>query len=44
MGMKPFIRICRESGAVYKIGKMVRVNRHILEQHIREIRLKEEEK
>lgn len=44
MGMKPFIRICRESGAVYKIGKMVRANRHILEQHIREIRLKEEEK
>ena len=42
MGMKPFIRICRESGAVYKIGKMVRVNRHILEQHIRKLRLKEE--
>ena len=42
MGMKPFIRICRVSGAVYKIGKMVRVNRHILEQHIRKLRLKEE--
>ena len=42
MGMKPFIRICRESGGVYKIGKMVRVNRHILEPHIRKLRLKEE--
>ena len=42
MGMKPFIRICRESGAVYNIGKMVRVNRHNLEQHIRKLRLKEE--
>ena len=44
MGMKPFIRICRESGAVNKICKIVRFNIHILEQHIREIRLKEEEK
>ena len=42
MGMKPFIRICRESGAVYKTGKTVRVNRHILEQHIRKIRMKKE--
>ena len=25
MGMKPFIRICRESGAVYKIGKIGRL-------------------
>ena len=31
-----------KSGAVYKIGKMVRVDRHILEQHIRKLRLKEE--
>lgn len=41
LGMKPFVRLCREAGATYKIGKMVRVNRHILEQYLREIMRKE---
>ena len=42
IGMKPFVRMCREAGAAYKIGKMVRVNRHILERYFREIMRKEE--
>lgn len=37
LGMKPFVRLCREAGAVYKIGKMVRVNRQILEAYFRKI-------
>ena len=41
LGIKPFVRLCREAGATYKIGKMVRVNRHILEQYLREIMRKE---
>ena len=37
-GVKPFIRLAHEAGAVYKIDtKMVRINRHILEAYIREI-------
>ena len=35
LGMKPFTRIAREAGAVYKIGKMVRVRRDILEGYLR---------
>lgn len=42
LGEKPFVRIAREAGAVYKIGKMVRVNRHILEEYLRRIRRKEQ--
>ena len=38
LGMKPFTRMCREAGAVYKIGKMVRINRHILEAYFRKVR------
>ena len=35
LGIKPFARIAREAGAVYKIGKMVRIRRDILEEHLR---------
>ena len=35
LGMKPFTRIAREAGAVYKIGKMVRIRRDILEEYLR---------
>lgn len=34
---KPMIRMAREAGSVYKIGKMVRVRRVILEAYLREI-------
>ena len=37
-GMKPFTRITREAGAVYKIGKMVRIRRDILEEYLRQTR------
>lgn len=40
LGMKPFIRIAREAGAVYKIGKMVRIRRDILEDYLRKIQKK----
>lgn len=36
-GMKPFTRVAREAGAVYKIGKMVRIRRDILEEYLRQI-------
>lgn len=36
LGMKRFTRFAREAGAIYKIGKMVRVNRIILEEYLRE--------
>lgn len=39
-GMKPFIRMVHEAGAVFKIGKMVRINRHIFEAYLRESRAK----
>ena len=32
---KTFIRLAREAGSVYKIGKMVRVNRAIFEEYLR---------
>ena len=41
LGMKPFTRIAREAGAVYKIGKMVRIRRDILEEYLRQTRKKE---
>ena len=34
---KPMIRMAREAGSVYKIGKMVRVRRVIFEAYLREI-------
>lgn len=39
-GMKPFTKLVHEAGAVYKIGKMVRINRHILEAYLRKTREK----
>ena len=32
---KPMVRLAREAGAVYKIGKMVRVRRTIFEAYLR---------
>lgn len=43
LGMKPFTRMCREAGAVYKIGKMVRINRHILEAYFRKVKKRRKE-
>ena len=43
-GMKPFTRMVHESGAVFKIGKMVRINRHIFEAYLRENRAKWKDK
>ena len=40
IGMKPFTRIAKEAGAVYKIGKMVRIKREILEEYMRQIQAK----
>lgn len=40
LGKKPFTRIAREAGAVYKIGKMVRIRRDILEEYLRQIQKK----
>ena len=37
LGMKPFTRIAREADAVYKIGKMVRIRRDLLEEYLRQI-------
>ena len=37
IGDKAFLRLARESGAIYKIGKAVRINRHILEAHMRNL-------
>ena len=34
---KPMIRLAREAGSVYKIGKMVRVRRTIFEAYLRQI-------
>ena len=38
--MNPFTRMVHEAGAVFKIGKMVRINRHIFEAYLRENRVK----
>ena len=40
LGMKPFTRFAREAGAVYKIGKMVRIRRDLLEEDLRQIQKK----
>lgn len=37
MGDKAFIRLAHEAGAVYKIGKAVRVNRKVLEAYMRSL-------
>ena len=37
--LKIFTRIAREAVAVYKIGKMVRIRRDILEEYLRSIQL-----
>ncbi len=43
LGMKPFTRMVREAGAVYKIGtKMVRINRLVFEDYLRKTRSREE--
>lgn len=41
LGMKPFTRLCHEAGAVYKIGKMVRIRRDVFEDYLRKMRKKE---
>ncbi len=38
LGMKAFTRSDIEAGAVYKIGKMVRIRRDILEEYLRQIK------
>lgn len=35
LSIKVFTRLAREAGAAYKIGKMVRVNREIFEEYLR---------
>lgn len=40
--MKPFTRVAREAGAVYKIGKMVRIRRDLLEEYLRQIQKRDE--
>ena len=42
LGMKPFTRTAHEAGAVYKIGKMVRIRRDIFEAYLRKVLRKEE--
>ncbi len=39
-GEKPMVRLAHQAGAVYKIGKMVRVNREIFDAYLREERKK----
>ena len=34
---KPMVRLAREAGSVYKIGKMVRVRRTVFEEYLRRI-------
>lgn len=35
LGLKIFTRMAHEAGAVYKIGKMVRIKREIFEEYLR---------
>jgi hypothetical protein len=35
---RPFLRMAKEAGAYYKIGKMVRVNRDIFDAYLRQQR------
>ncbi len=39
-GERPMVRLAHKAGAVYKIGKMVRVNREIFEAYLRDQRRK----
>jgi len=43
LGMKPFTRMAREAGAVYKIGKKVLISREIFEAYLRANMKKEDE-
>lgn len=36
LGLKVFTRMAHEAGAIYKMGKMVRINRAIFEVYLRE--------
>lgn len=40
LGMKPLVRLAKEAGAVYKIGKMARLRRELLEAHLRKVQRK----
>ena len=42
--LKAFTNLARKAGAVYKIGKMVRVKRIILEAYLRKTRIMEEKR
>jgi len=42
LGIRPFTRLSHEAGAVYKIGKMVRIRRELFEEYLRKVRLKKE--
>ena len=35
LGLKIFTRMAHEAGAVYKIGKMVRIKREVFEEYLR---------
>lgn len=35
LGLKAFTRMAHEAGAIYKIGKMVRIRRDIFEEYLR---------
>ncbi|MBQ8962316.1 MAG: DNA-binding protein [Clostridia bacterium] len=41
LGLKVFTRMSHEAGAVYKIGKMVRIRRDIFEEYLRCLQKKE---
>lgn len=41
LGLKVFTRMAHEAGAVYKIGKMVRIRRDIFEEYLRLVQSKE---
>lgn len=36
LGLKAFTRMAHEAGAIYKMGKMVRIKREIFEAYLRE--------
>lgn len=36
LGLKVFTRMAHEAGAVYKIGKMVRIRRDLFEEYLRQ--------
>lgn len=43
LGLKVFTRMSHEAGAVFKIGKMVRIRRDIFEDYLRSLQKKENE-